>query len=232
MTLEVNSSSSLLGILRYSSARSRELLADLPVRQNFERWEETCVPSYCHANPLARLASWLRLFTAVKLARQILPGANKVLDFGASTGELGRLLGSKCDYHFIEQDEAPASYLASTQPRATRTTLQAAQVEAYDCVFALDSLEHNDNYAELLQLLRTKIAPSGILILSGPTENWLYKLGRRIAGFDSHYHMTNISAIEKAAADCLTMVGTYTVPFGLPLFRISAWRHSKARPAS
>lgn len=221
-----SSSPSLSQIVRYSNTRRRALLADLPVRQNFAQWEETCVPSYCHANFLARLTSWLRLFAAVDLAKATVPKGIKVLDFGASAGELGRLLGKNCAYHFIEQEEAPAGYLLRGQPHAVRTTLQGAEPGSYDCVFALDALEHNDNFAELIEQLGSKLSPAGVLVLSGPTENWLYKLGRRISGFDSHYHTTNIAAIEKAAGKTLTMLRVRTIPFGVPLFRLSAWRRT------
>ena len=31
--------------------------------------------------------------------------------------------------------------------------------------------------------------------MCGPTENWLYKLGRRIVGFSGHYHVRDVHDI-------------------------------------
>lgn len=202
--------------------RRRALSQALDVWRRFDVWEESCVPSYCHSNWLAAFISWHRLFKAVELARRYgRPGP--VLDFGASVGELGQLLSRAIDYHFVEQDDAPAKYLQRAIPRAVRHTLEGAPEGAYAVVFALDSLEHNENYPDLLRVLISKLAKDGVLILSGPTENLLYRLGRKIAGFSAHYHVTNITMIEHAAASRLVLKTRHTVPYGVPLFRLSAW---------
>ena len=101
-----------------------------------------------------------------------------------------------------------------------------APIGAYDIVFAIDSLEHNDNFGELLGELTERLAPNGIFVLSGPSENYLYRLGRRVAGFEGHYHHTTIYDIEREARRKLRMIASRTVPFGIPLFRISAWKHA------
>ncbi len=62
-----------------------------------------------------------------------------------------------------------------------------------------------------------------MLILSGPTENRLYRLGRAIAGFDSHYHKTTIYEIEKAAANFLARKDVAAIMPGAPLFRLTVW---------
>ncbi|MCB9686805.1 MAG: methyltransferase domain-containing protein [Alphaproteobacteria bacterium] len=204
--------------------RRRALTASIDAFGQFETWEETCVPSYVHPNPAAAAVSWWRLFAAVSAAKAHTRWG-PVLDFGASVGELAHVLPAEArPYWFIEQEEPAAKVLASMVPDAVRTTLEEAPEGRFAAVFALDSLEHNPNYGELLDALRPKLAPSGILVLSGPTENALYRLGRRIAGFDSHYHETNIHAIEERAASTYERVAVHTVPIGVPLFRISVWR--------
>ncbi len=208
--------------VKHMRQRRRALSQALDVWRRFDEWEESCVPSYCHSNWLAALISWRRLFKAVELTRSYgRPGP--VLDFGASVGELGQLLSCATDYHFVEQDDAPAEYLQQAIPRAVRHTLEGAPEGAYAVVFALDALEHNENYPDILEILTTKLARDGILVLSGPTENLLYRLGRKIAGFNAHYHVTNIAMIEHAAAGLLVLKTRRTVPYGLPLFRLSVW---------
>ena len=183
------------------------------------------MPSYCHRNWLAAWVSWRRLFAAVELARRNRADARRALDFGASVGELGHLLlPGPVAYDFIERDQPAVDYLASRLPDATRRTLADAPDGAYDWVFAIDALEHNDDYADLLARLAAKLGPEGILVLSGPTENRLYRLGRRIAGFSGHYHVTNIHHIEACAARFLRRADAATILPGLPLFRLSVWR--------
>lgn len=207
--------------------RRTDLRRDIDVLNRFEEWEESCVPSYCHSNWMAAYVSWIRLFKAAELARSFVPDASRILDFGSSVGELGHLVsdGGK-GYEFIEADQHAADYLQSRLPSAKRTTLESAPDGAYDQIFAIDSLEHNTDYAELLGVLATKLSPGGVLILSGPTENRLYHLGRRIAGFDGHYHETTIYAIEAAAKMLLSRRAVRSIMPVAPLFRISAWTKS------
>ena len=214
----------MLQQLKHIHARRTDLRRHIDIEVAFEAWEETCVPSYCHGNLLAAYVSWLRLFRAIALARRNRPDATRVLDFGSSVGELGQLLDRPgMAYDFIEQDEEAARYLLSHFPGAVRRSLDDAPEGDYDWVYAIDSLEHNEDYADLLDRLAAKLAPSGILVLSGPTENRLYRLGRAVAGFNSHYHMTTIYQIETAAARTLVKLDGATILPGLPLFRLSVW---------
>lgn len=219
----------MLNQFKHIQARRADLRRSIDIEGAFQAWEETCVPSYCHRNLLAAYVSWWRLFGAVQMARRNQPQAKRALDFGSSVGELGHLLaGNDIRYEFVEADTAAASFLKSRLPDAVQHSLEGAPDASYDLIFAIDSLEHNNNYAELLRSLTAKLAPEGILVLSGPTENQLYRLGRRIAGFDAHYHVTTIYHIEEAAATMLTKRDTISILPAAPLFRISAWSRRNA----
>jgi 2-polyprenyl-3-methyl-5-hydroxy-6-metoxy-1,4-benzoquinol methylase len=109
-------------------------------------------------------------------------------------------------------------------PGARQTTLEHCDSQAYDWIFAIDSLEHNENFGELLTAISQKLAPGGVLVLSGPTESGLYRLGRRIAGFAGGYHKTNIYDIEQQARRILRQVDRATIFPGLCLFSLSAWQ--------
>jgi SAM-dependent methyltransferase len=209
--------------IQHVRERRKALRSRIDAFGAFETWEETCVPSYVHPNRAAAAVSWWRLFAAVDLAKAyVQPGP--VLDFGASVGELAHVLPSTAHpYWFVEQEAPAAAVLQSVLPDAIRTELADAPDGHFAAVFALDSLEHNTNFGELLDQLAPKLSPHGVLILSGPTENALYRLGRAVARYDGHYHETNIHAIEARAAQSYTHLATRTVPVGLPLFRLSAW---------
>jgi SAM-dependent methyltransferase len=206
--------------------RRRALRAIIDVKKHFTFWEESCVPSYCHPNLVAAYISWWRLFKAVELARSTITNSLidiSALDFGSSVGELGHLIPD-WKYYYVENDDTAAKLLQAFLPNAVRSELTSLPDACFDVIFALDSLEHNKNYAAILNEIIEKLKPDGILILSGPTENSFYKLGRYLTGFKGHYHETNIFAIEKTAAHLLENICVYSLPFAPSLFRISIWR--------
>jgi len=218
----------MLSTINHIRTRRSDLKNEIDLARTFEEWEETCVPSYCHKNWLAAYVSWKRLFKSVKLANQCRPNPTRVLDFGSSVGELGHLLKPLCaNYEYVEQDEAASKYLSSRLPHATRTALEEAEDGSYDWIFAIDSLEHNDNFEELVEILSNKLTENGIFILSGPTENKLYKLGRRIAGFSGDYHKTNIYDIEDACRNYYRQVKGCEIMPGMPLFSVTVWEKKK-----
>lgn len=228
MLRDLDRTGSMGRALSHIRAARERLRTAIDIRREFASWEETCVPSYCHRNLLAAAVSWRRLYAAVAMADR-LGASGPVLDFGAATGELGRLLTRETAYHYVERDDAPARHLQSGLPHAVRQDIHNAPDQFYGCIFCLDSLEHNDDFALVLETIIGKLRPDGFLILSGPTENRLYRLGRKIAGFSSHYHKTTIVEIEAAAARLMRRVEVATVPHaGLPLFRISCWTRPKA----
>ncbi len=217
--------------IRHIARRRRVLRDKTGYVRNFAAWEESCVPSYCHPNPFAAFVSWQRLYGAIGLARRFSPDGKSVLDFGASVGELGILLSTEQrQYSFIEAHEPAVALLISQLPRAQRIFVEMLPGPGYDWIFAIDSLEHNADYADLLHRLTDALSPNGVLIVSGPTENWIYRLGRRIAGFHGNYHLTNVHEIEAAAGKWLKRQGRITLPFGLPLFRLTAWSHGGEKP--
>jgi 2-polyprenyl-3-methyl-5-hydroxy-6-metoxy-1,4-benzoquinol methylase len=218
----------VLSAIGHIQARRSALRQAIDIDAHFQQWEESCVPSYCHRNPLAAYVSWWRLFAAARLARKHCPDARRALDFGASVGELGRLLGPRVAYEYVEAHEDAAAFLQAQLPQARRRSLEALVPGAYDWIFAIDALEHNEDYAGLLDRLATALSPRGVLVLSGPTENRLYRFGRRIAGFDGHYHTTTIFHIEAAAAQRLRRRDLVTIVPGLRLFRLTAWSSASA----
>ena len=212
----------ILGKLRHVRCRRRELASHFDVARQFEQIEETCVPSYLHRNLLASGVAWWRLFAAESLYLRFAP-KGKVLDFGAATGELGHLLPVDAEYEFVEVDTNMARTLEADRPAAIRRSLEHLEPGQYAAVFALDSLEHNEDVASIAQRLIASLRNDGVLIVSGPTENFLYQAGRRIARFDGHYHKTTIHNIERILARSASLRHRHFVPFGIPLFSISCW---------
>ena len=171
--------------------------------------------------------SWWRLCAAADLVGRY-ASAGPVLDFGASTGEVAHLLGSRGAYHFVEGDETLARALVEWNPAAVREQLETLGSERFAAVLALDSLEHNDELASLVEPLAASLRAGGVFVVSGPTESALYRLGRRISGFSGHYHKQTVYDVEAAVAARLTMQHVTKLPPLSPLFRISVWRKASA----
>jgi SAM-dependent methyltransferase len=205
-------------------SRRAALRSQFDVRREFETLEESCVPSYVHANPLAAWTAWSRLTAAARLYDRHAP-AGPVLDFGSATGELRQVLEPlRGDYHFVEQNEVLVGALKKNIPEARREDAADLGDGRFAAVFALDSLEHNEDIGPILEAIARSLRPDGVFILSGPTENALYRLGRRLAGFDGHYHVQTIYDIERQAQAAFQRQARSLQPAGIPLFALSAWR--------
>ena len=204
--------------------RRRAILrARFDIVRSFAALEESCIPSYAHRNPLVSMVAWQRLFAVARLWRRY-ARTGSTLDFGAGTGEVCHLIDLDGPYHFVETDETLSEALLEFVPKARRVGLENIAGGMFGCIFALDSLEHNEDVAVIIERLISAMLPDGVFIVSGPTENALYRLGRSIAGFQGHYHKTTIHNIETVLVGRLKLLDLRSVPFGLPLFRVSAWR--------
>ena len=208
---------------RRTLRRRTVLNAHFNIKNPTEEVEESCVVSYSHSNPAVALAAWSRVMMAVRFWRRY-ARQGPILDFGAGTGEIHHFLDTGQSYHFIEADDSLAGALGSFVSGARRETLENLPPGTFACVMALDSLEHNDDVAAIVDRLVPALAPGGVLIVSGPTENALYRLARSIARFRDHFHKTTIYHIEAILAERFTRLEVHGVPLGLPLFRVSAWR--------
>jgi hypothetical protein len=86
-------------------------------------------------------------------------------------------------------------------------------------------LEHIEGLPAYLSKLSAKLNTGGKLIVSGPTESVIYKLGRVVAGFGDKgdYHHTNIDRlIDDITSHGFNILRTVRLPFPLPptLFKI------------
>jgi 2-polyprenyl-3-methyl-5-hydroxy-6-metoxy-1,4-benzoquinol methylase len=209
------------------AARRSALQSHFDVVRQFEQIEESCIPSYVHGNRLAAWVAWQRAKIAAQLYERH-ASAGPILDFGAATGEVGHLIDKRGTYTIIEQDDLLAGACTEWQP-AKRTTLERAQPGGFAAIFALDSLEHNEDIPALVGQLVPLLKPDGVFILSGPTESAFYRLGRRLAGFSGHYHHSTIFDIEAILSKHCTLVEARRVPLFPILFRVTAWRPKMAR---
>jgi len=104
----------------------------------------------------------------------------------------------------------------------SRSRLDDLPAGAYGAILALDVLEHVEDLDGALAAISRRLCNDGELFISGPTENLIYRLGRKFAGpaFTGHYHTRNVHAI-RAAAERRFRVETVSRLFPpIPLFEV------------
>ena len=192
-------------------------------------FDEAALPSYTHSNKLMSFLFWRRLEMALGMAKNIRDYS--VLDFGCGGAVTFKYFQENdctitgCENQFLELTKQVSNHFN------IKSTLLKDIFETngeYDKIFALDVLEHVDELGKYLSKLKSLLKDDGQMIVSGPTENFLYKMGRMLAGFSGHYHVRNIYQIEKALEEVgLRRVRLRSLYPMLPFFRISLWAKSR-----
>lgn len=207
----------------------REASAGIPESQ----LDEMAIPSYLHGNPLIGWLLRRRHQAILKLAQ--FTGRESVLDFGCG---IGLLLPTLCerakDVHATDLFPQLAEHLV--RKKNLRVTFHPSQSldqsitnASLDLIIAQESMEHLDDPREYVMLFRRKLKPDGRLIMSGPTENLVYRLGRLVAGFGGKggYHHSNVDQLDAI----MTGSGwerrdSCKLPFAVPphIYKVASYR--------
>ncbi len=204
----------------------REITATTIAGMSDHARDEMAIPSYLHGNPLIRWLMWRRYAVIARYLGHV--PDHTVLEFGCGMGlflpELERRAGRviACD---LFPDYALA--LKARRGLGTRFVENLGKVpDAFvDCIIAADVLEHLEDLPVYLREFAAKLKDGGRLIISGPTENLLYRAGRVVAGFGGKgdYHHTNVDAlIRDIAANGFERRRSARLPLPFPptLFKI------------
>ncbi len=187
--------------------------------------DELAIPSYTHSNPLMRHLFWQRLAVALEWVDSLGSPIGAVLDFGSGLGILTpplqrrsvRVIG--CDIH-PEVTLAGAKQLGATATEVIDARVGIGQLpdRSIGAVLALDVLEHIEDVTSLAGEFARVLSPGGKLLCSLPTENALYRLGRRLAGFSGGYHLHQPARIVAAVAQAFRLRRVARLYPGMPLF--------------
>lgn len=186
--------------------------------------DEMAIPSYTHKNPLIRWLMWKRYEAIASLID--FSKAPCVYEFGCGMGLFLPTLNKYAKKVFA-RDLFP-QYAKKLSIHFNLNTIfieNEDELEEIDIIIAADVLEHIEDLNPYLDKWHKKLALEGSLIVSGPTENFFYKIGRFIAGFSEKgdYHVSNINTIkatiEKHQFYCLKEIH---LPFCFPpyLFKV------------
>lgn len=91
-------------------------------------------------------------------------------------------------------------------------------------IISMDVLEHIDNLQDVFAGFCRITKTGGMVVVSGPTENFFYKLGRMIAGkeYTGDYHVTNIYNVREVMKTFMETNTVATLYYPFPLFKIFA----------
>jgi len=216
-------------IARTSRAEIRRLVGTrVPGMTEHDR-DEMAIPSYLHWNPLIRWLMWRRYEAVAELAA-LAPG-QRVLEFGCGIGLFLPTLAARVGAAYAI-DRFPAFARALVASRGLPVTfvdsVEAVADASLDTIVAADVMEHLDAPREWAALFRRKLLPGGRLVVSGPTETPIYKLGRIAAGFagKGDYHHTNVARLcEDITIEGFRLERGRSLPFAVPphLFKVLAF---------
>lgn len=204
--------------------------------------DEQAGPAYLRGLGLSRWLFWRRL----REVQSLLPEQGETaIDFGTGFGMMLPLLAQRFErvwaidlmpdlsrrylelWRCEEQTELPHV--------AWGESIEEAGDAPIDLILALDVLEHVDDLDALVASFAERLSPQGRLIVSGPTENFWYRLGRRIVGFSGDYHVRTIFDIRASLERCFEIEQTRSVGLGFTLFEIyvaAPKKSSKTREAT
>lgn len=198
------------------------------------RLDEAGFPAYSHPNPLINWLFWQRLR---KVMDYIEAGApyQHVLDFGCGSGVMlpflcgisARVTAMDIDLLPFERVRRLRAFPANLQVRDARAvTLKDLPESSFDLIVATDVLEHVNDLAGTLNAMKELLIPGGQVVISGPTENILYKAGRKLAGpeYSGDYHERGIGEVRDLLAQQMRVIPIATLYWPVPLFEVFAGR--------
>jgi 2-polyprenyl-3-methyl-5-hydroxy-6-metoxy-1,4-benzoquinol methylase len=189
-----------------------DLLAEMAqILQKDER-DEMAIPSYLHKNPLLRWMAWRRVEVLADYMREITeaiphPKTERiVMDFGCGTGvffpeeaaNFGKIFGvdivlDAAQLH-LQKQTYDSTTIQLTSPEQAHNIIPD---QSLDVILAAEVLEHISPLDKTLEFFWQKLRPEGHLLITVPTENRLYQLGRKLSGFEKHFHVDYAASIHR-----------------------------------
>jgi 2-polyprenyl-3-methyl-5-hydroxy-6-metoxy-1,4-benzoquinol methylase len=210
----------------------RAVIRKVLVESEQGRLDEAGFPAYSHRNPLINWLFWQRLRVVMNYVERDAPYEH-VLDFGCGSGVMlpflcgisDRVTAMDIDLLPFESVSRLRPFPANLEVHDTReVTLKELPKASFDLIIATDVLEHVEDLSGTLADMQNLLTPRGQIIISGPTENLFYKLGRVLAGpeYSGDYHERGILEVRKLLAGQMEIIHIATLYWPVSLFEVFA----------
>jgi 2-polyprenyl-3-methyl-5-hydroxy-6-metoxy-1,4-benzoquinol methylase len=181
----------------------QSLLAEMAKSISEDEVSEMAIPSYLHKNIAMRWMAYRRLEVLIEwMIEYRKPGIN-ILDFGCGTGILFPTASKIADKVYgLDLQLKPARMLieyygfSNVHLLTPETFDNSIQDREIDLIICSEVLEHISDLASVLDQFQRKLKSDGHLIVTAPTESYLYRIGRKLAGFHGDYHVQNASTVN------------------------------------
>lgn len=164
---------------------------------------EMAIPSYLNSNPLIRAIFWRRYDKVYRMAG--LTPDMTVCEFGCGIGAFLPTLASETEQVYaVDLFPQYAQAMAQELDISVKFSEELSSVpdSSLDLLFAVEVMEHLHDPVAYLKLFAQKLKDTGRLVMSGPTESALYKLGRFMVGYNKYhdYHEHNVYELVEVIA--------------------------------
>jgi len=196
------------------------------------RLDEAGFPAYSHQNPLINWLFWQRLHKAMNYLERNAPYEH-ILDFGCGSGVMlpflcqisTRVTAMDIDLLPFERVNHQRPFPANLEVINVQDVgLKNLPKESFGVIVATDVLEHVEDLPGTLTDMGSLLKPNGQIIISGPTENIFYKVGRALAGpeYSGDYHERGILEVKELLAKQMKVIHIATLYWPVPLFEVFA----------
>lgn len=197
-------------------------LAHLAVGLDRDATAEMALPSYLHPNPLVRWVAWYRLQLSYKRIRTLVRcivddthSATKekpvtAVDFGCGSGIMFMAMLDAGIERLYACDNVldVARKLVARYELEDRVSLHTPADMPWkdlcgkvDVFYAGEVFEHVPDLLGLIERVKLCLGHNGRLLVTAPTENVFYRIGRSVAGFTGDYHVRKAQDIDRDILD-------------------------------
>jgi 2-polyprenyl-3-methyl-5-hydroxy-6-metoxy-1,4-benzoquinol methylase len=218
--------------VEFARANLRKAEDELVARFGRASLEETAFSVYTNSFPPAEYLGWSRIVHAQRLLG-VLDERRRALDFGSGLAVMLPFLSQTFETVVAHDLDPGPTTMMIERMRLTNveaTTGFGDDDALFDAVVALDVLEHVSDLDGIYANLLRRTAPGGCWVISGPSENWLYRGMRKIARTTGEGHVRTIFDVLDAVPSQMRRTDSVKLPFGspVPLFVVAKFERTAA----
>jgi len=219
-------------IMKYSRKEFRKyknnlirIYKEISQTSSKNQYDEQALPSYINPNPLMQFLFWERIFSVINYLSKI-EKFYICLDFGCGMGPMIPYLIENTELLFaLDLDTSLLKEIGEKEDwKGVKYIKNLNEINKYaekiGLILALDVLEHVDDLVLVLLDFHRLLSKDGFLVISGPTENFIYKIGRKLANYSGDYHVRNIYDVKHESKKYFQLVTQRTLFKPLPFFEI------------